>query len=411
MQFVYDFQQKINKDIYIKIVYNKIMEKIPTSNGVKGRAANMKKKTDGKVVAGGRHDKGKIYVDELYFRHVDQVERWRQEYEHHQLLENKLAKFSIFNYEEVDYAPQLVRTIFKERPIPDFSYMVEEARVKAQSKFLMPLMIHLVALVILVIILIVSNNTILLWGSGASVVIVLILLALMVEGRNTYINKVVGEKQQEVTARIAYEEKKIMEEKKKHDDNEEERIHLIEQLLSGEAPAILAKIERVLLGIAFPFYLSVDIELYNDIPAVKIWLPPKSLIPIQICTLTSAGRLNFEDKSIRVINRQYLELCAALVIKIMSTIYSHIPTFNTGYVYAMSKEGLNVECLIAAKLDRQTLVGVCEAENGLTAIQRAQAKFECDTSLMLLPVGCSQPEEWGDVEQKSISYIRINSFV
>lgn len=411
MQFVYDFQQKKYKDICREMVYNKRMGKFPTNNRVKGRATNMIKKTDGKVVVGGRQEQGKIYVDELYFRHVDQVERWRQEYEHHQLLENKLAEFSVFNYEEVDYAPQLVREIFKERPIPDFSYMVEEARVQAESKFLMPLMIHVVALVILVIILIVSNNSILLWGSGASVVIVLILLGLMIEGRNSHIKKVVGEKEQEVAARIAYEEKKIVEEKKKHDDNEEERIQLIEQLLSGEAPAILAKIERVLLAIAFPFYLSVDIELYNDIPAVKIWLPPKSLIPAQICTLTSSGRLNYEDKSIRVINRQYLELSAALVIKIMSTIYCHIPTFNSGYVYAMSKEGPNVECLIASKLDRQTLAGVCDAGNGLAAIQRAQATFECDTSLMLVPIGYSQPEEWGNAEQKSIRSIHINSFV
>mgnify|MGYP003453331199 CR=1 FL=1 len=179
-------------------------------NKSKGRTINMIKKNEGKIAtSGGRNDKGKIYIDELYFRHVDQVERWRQEYEHHQLIENKLAEFSILNYEEVDYAPQLVRKIFKERPIPDFSYMVEEARVQAESKFLMPLMIHSAALIILVIILIVSNNTILLWGSGASVVIVLILLCLMIEGRSTHINKVVSEKQKEVTARIAYEEKKI----------------------------------------------------------------------------------------------------------------------------------------------------------------------------------------------------------
>lgn len=381
-------------------------------NKSKGRTIHMIKKNEGKIAtSGGRNDKGKIYIDELYFRHVDQVERWRQEYEHHQLIENKLAAFSIFTYEEVDYAPQLVRHIFKERVIPDFSYMLEEAKVQAQSKFFMPILAHFVALVVLVIVLIVSSNTILLWGSGASVVIVLILLCLVIEGRNSHITKVLREKQQEITERIAYEEKKIAEEKKKHDDNEEERISIVEQILTGEGAAIMAKIERVLLSIAFPFYLSIDIELYNDIPSVKIWLPPKTLIPTQSCTLTSSGRLNFEDKSVRAINRQYLELCASLVIQIMSAIYCHIPTFNSGYVYAMSKEGINLECLIASKLDRQTLISACEANNGLAALQRIQAKFECDTSLMLVPVQTSPPEEWDNVDPKAIRSIHVNSLI
>lgn len=384
--------------------------KIPMDNGVKGRTIDMIKKKAGQAASGGRQEKGKIYIDELYFRHVDQVERWRQEYEHHQVLENKLVEFSTLTYEEIDYAPQLVRAIFKERVIPDFSYMLKEARVEAEAKFFTPIVTHLAAVVILVLILIISSNTILLWGAGASVVIVLILVVLMIQNRNTYIDRVLLEKQEEIAARIAYEEKKIAEEKKKHDDSEEERINIIEQLLTGEVPSVLAKIESVFLKISFPFYVSMDVELYNDIPVVKIWLPPKSLIPTQICTLTPAGRLNFEDKSIRVVNRQYLELCAALVIKIMSAIYCHIPTFNIGYIYGMSKEGLNSECLIASKLDRETLIGACNTGNGLAGIQRAQAKFECDTSLTLLPVETVPPEEWGDVQQQDIHSIHVNSF-
>lgn len=383
--------------------------KIPMHNGVKGIKIIMIKKTDGKSTFGSRQEKGKIYVDELYFRHVDQVERWRQEYEHHQLIEKKLAEFSTLSYEEIDYAPQLVRAIFKERTIPDFSYMLEETRKAAEDKFFMPLVAHLVAVVVLAIILLSSSNAIILWGAGASVIILLVLVVLMIENRNSYIKKALIEKKNEIEARIAYEEKKIMEEKKQHDDNEEERINIIERLLTGEVPSILAKIEKVVSGISFPFYLSIEIELYNDIPLVKIWLPPKSLIPSQICTLTTAGRLNFEDKSVRVINRQYLELCASLVIKIMSTIYGHIPTFNTGYVYAMSKESQNIECLIASKLDRETLIGACSAANGLAAIQRAQASFECNTALELLPVEVQPPAEWGQVEQQDIRNIRINN--
>lgn len=387
------------------------MRELPLDDGVKGRTTFMMKKTDGKVaknVTGGRQDKGKIYVDELYFRHVDQVERWRQEYERHQLLENKLSELNNLTYEEVDYAPQLVRAIFKERPIPDFSYMIVEARSKAEEKFFMPIITHVVILIVAIIVLVSSTNSILLWGSGIGVILVVTLLFLLIQNRNSYIERVLVEKQQEIERRIAYEENKIAEEKKKHDDSEEERINIIEQLLTGEVPSVLAKIEAVLSRSSFPFYLSVEIELYNDIPSVKIWLPPKSLIPTQICTLTSSGRLNFEDKSIRVINRQYLEVSAALVVKIMSIIYCHIPTFNIGYVYGMSKEEQNVECLIAVKFDRETLIGACNTANGLAALQRAQGKFECDTSLALTPIEMNPPAEWGNVTQQLIRNVHIH---
>ena len=46
-----------------------------------------------RTLPGTRQDKGKVYVDELYFRHVDQMERWRQEYEHCQIVENTLADY------------------------------------------------------------------------------------------------------------------------------------------------------------------------------------------------------------------------------------------------------------------------------------------------------------------------------
>jgi|GEM_PF-899499 len=359
----------------------------------------MAKKADEKVaksIPNRREGKGKIFIDELYFRHVDQGERWRQEYEHYQLLEKKLLEFNTLTYEEFDYAPQLVRAIFKERIIPDFSYLLEEARIAAEAKFFMPMIAHLVAVAVLVVVLIASTNTIVLWGSGAGVLIVIILLALLLENRSRYIARTLLEKQEEIKKRIAYEQKKIAEEKKQHDDSEDQRIQIIEQLLAGQVTSILDKIESVLHGRSIPFYLEIEIELYNDTPGVKVWLPDKSLIPTQTCALTAAGRLNFDDKTVRVINRQYLELCAALIVRVMSVIYCYIPTFNIGYVYGLSQGKQNVECLIASKLDRETLIQACSASNVLAALQSIQAKFECNPAAAMMPIDFKPPEEWGD---------------
>jgi len=367
----------------------------------------MAKKRESQTGKSVRPEKEKIYVDELYFRHVDQAERWRQEAERCQAIENKLVELSRLTYEEFDYSSQLVRTIFKEKEIPDFSYMVEEARIAAENKFSMPIIKVIVTLIILVAILILVRDTVLLWLSGAGVIGSFIYLFLMIENRHSHIEEVVRAKKEEIERKIEYEKQQIAQAKKIHEDNEDERIKRIECLLDGELSSIFAKIEHVLVNANFPFHLDLDVELYDNIPSVKMWLPSKTIIPSQICTIKPSGRTNYEDKDIRAINRQYAEFSAAIVIRILAIIYSYIPTFDIGYVYVMSKEEKD-DCLIMSKLDRQTLIDACTAANGLAGIQKLKATFECDTLLDLLPIKIDPPEEWNGVERQSIHCLHLN---
>jgi len=360
----------------------------------------------GKPIAGGR--KEKVYVDELLFRHVDQMERWRQEYEHQQAIEQRLAEISKFTYEEVDYIPQLERVVFEEKEIPDFSYLLEEARITEEAKFFTPILTHVGLLIVFVLLLIMTNHSILLWLSGTGVVTLLALLFMLIDKRNRSISKVMLDTEKEIKNRIEYQKKKILEERKKHEENEDERIKIIEDLLKGEVSSVLAKIENVLSNVHFYFNLCIDIELYKRVPAIKIWLPSKSLIPLQSCTLNSSGRPLYEEKNMRAINRQYLELCAGIIIKTMAVIYSHIPTFDITYVYGMSKESQGIECLFACKLDRETLIAACSGSSGLAALQKADAMFKCDTSLELLPIHDDPPEEWGKVVKQLVRSIQVN---
>lgn len=359
---------------------------------------------------GARQDKGKVYVDELYFRHVDQVERWRQEYEHCQTVENALAAVSNLNYEEINYTSLLVRESWKERTVSDYSSQLENVRIEEERKFVMPITMHTGLLLILLLVLLVSSNMILLWISGTGVVTLLVLLTILIQKRHKDIEKVVIQKQKEIDIRIECEKKAIKEEREKHETAEDARIKEIESLLAGNIAAIFAKIDYILTMNPFPFHVSVDIGVYLNIPCVKIWLPPKSIIPTQICALQSSGRPSFQEKEIRTINKQYFELCAAISMKVMSLIYTHIPSFRVGYVYGMAKEGNNMECLLFSKLDRPTLETACHAANGLAAMQISKATFNCDTSLTLLPIEVEEPEEWSGVESQLVRNLHVDLF-
>ncbi|MDF2636247.1 MAG: hypothetical protein K0R78_3121 [Pelosinus sp.] len=373
----------------------------------------MTKKRDGqatKILPGTRQDKGKVYVDELYFRHVDQMDRWRQEYDHCQMVENTLAAISNFNYEEVDYTSLLIRKPWKERTIPDCSGMLEKVRIEEERKFVMPITTHVGLLLVLIFMLLISSNVILLWISGVGVVTLLALLAILLQKRHRDIERIVIAKQKEIDDWIANEQQLIQKEKEKHEHAEDERIKGIENLIAGDIGTIFAKIDQILTGTSFPFHVSADVAVYMNVAAVKIWLPPKSIIPTQICALQSSGRPSFQEKEMRTINKQYFELCAAVSIRVMSAIYAHIPSFRIGYVYGMSKEGTNTECLFTCKFDRQILEAACNAANGLAAMQVAKAIFNCDTSLTLLPIEVGDPEEWENIELQLVRNLHIDLF-
>lgn len=372
---------------------------------------NNKNEHASKNRSGTRQDQQKISTDELYFRHVDHMERWRQKYEHCQAVENKLSAVSNFIYEEIDYASLAVRKDFIERVIPDFSHLLQDARIAAEGKYLMPIVMRIIILVVLLAILIIGRDTLVLWLSGAGVFTVLLLLLLKIQERQSILARIVLEKQLEIDNRITYEKNKIAEERLKHEDDENQRIQVAEGLLAGEISAVLVKIENVLLQAKIPFNLSIEIELYNNIPSVKVWLPPISIIPDHLCIKQPSGRINFKEKDTRAINKQYLELCAATMIKVMSLIYSHVPTFNIGYVYGMSKERKDIECLLASKVDRQILKEICSsAASGLEALQAVKADFKCNTALELLPIEVKLPEEWQNAEQRLVRRLLVNVF-
>lgn len=373
----------------------------------------MAKKKDDQVarkLPGARKDQGKVYVDELYFRHVDQMARWRQEYEHCQSVENALAAVSNLNYEEINYTSLLVREPWQERTVSDYSDQLENARIDEERKFVMPVSIHTGLLLLLLVVLLVSNNMVLLWISGTGVVTLLILLTILIQKRYKNIEKVVLEKQKEINSWIEAEKKAIKEDKDRHETAEEVRIKGIEHLLAGDIGEIFTKIDHVLSTHPFPFHVSMDVSVFMNIPSVKIWLPPKSIIPVQICALQSSGRPSFQEKETRTINKQYFELCAGITMKVMSLIYTHIPSFRVGYVYGMSKEGNNTACLFFSKLDRPSLETACHAANGLAAMQIAKATFNCDTSLVLLPVEVEEPEEWSGVESQLVRNLHVDLF-
>lgn len=349
----------------------------------------------------------KVYIEENYFRHVDQIERWRQEHERNQAIEKKLASLSNFSFKPVDYEPLLKRVPWKERSLPDFRYIIEEARLAAESKFFVPIAIEFVAMIIVVFVLFLSNNELLLWGSAIVAAALGATLYITVSNCRTGVQKAVDDARAEVERRIEAERQKIEQERYEHELKEDERIEYITKLINTDTGAVILRLDSVLSSLDIPFYLEVDIEVFNKIPLVKVWFPPKTIIPIQVSNLLPSGRIAYEEKEQKSINKQYVELCAAIIVQVICKVYENIPGFDKGYVLGISKECLQNDCLVAAEINREKVFSASEAPSGLVALQRLKADFDIDSLFNFKMFETIIPAEWQDVPLNLIRNLHV----
>lgn len=347
-------------------------------------------------------------LSENNFRYVDQIERWRQEYERYTAVEENLAALSKLSYDPVDYAPLLVQVPWKERPIPDFSFLVEEARVTTESKFFIPIMTRLAGLVLSVIILVLSSNTTFLWVPGALSIVLMLCLFWEIQQRQNAIKLALQDAQKQVETRTEQERQVIENEKKQHELAETERVALVEKLIAGDIAAVFLRIDNVLSRIGLPFPVDVHIDIFENIPLIQILLPPKTVVPLQTCSLLPSGRVKHTDKETRTVNKQYIELCSAIIIQVMSILYGNIPSFDRAYVWGLIKSVPDNECLFDVAVNRDELVKACRAENGITALRQLASQFETDTMLNLKVIEAEKPPEWGNVPQQLLRSMHIN---
>lgn len=346
-----------------------------------------------------------------YIRHAVQEERWKHEHEYNLALEEQLAGLSRLSYQPVDYQPLLERQVFVERSIPNFDHLPVEAKLKVEESFIMPLATKGGGLVVGVIAMLLSNSNALFLGATFVVnVFLAVSIYLTAQDRQKAINRAVAEAEDEAQRRRTAIVQQIEAEKAEHDKKEDERIGGVERLLAGERSAILARLDDVLSKMVMPSPIELNIDILNNTLLVRIWLPNKIVIPTHISSLSSSGRVRYEQKEPRQINKQYIEVCAAIVMQVISCIYENIPSIDKSYFQGFSKGDTQDDCLIDMIVDRNIVATICRSNSGLAAVRAADGSLICDTNLVMEPVKPSIPEGWSDDKIQLIHGLTIRIY-
>lgn len=347
-----------------------------------------------------------------YIKGVEQLDRWRAEFLQHKEMELRLASLSKLSYDPVDYSVLLERTPFKEKPLTDCSYLIEEARKRTENRYMVPILSRVGVLVFLLVVLIIFFSAMILWITGALATAAGAALFLAIKERRYEMYRALAEAQAEIDWRRENEIRINEEARLQHEDKEDQRITAAENMLNGDIGAVMARIDEVLPHLKFPFPLVLDIDVFNNIPMVKVWLPAKTVIPRNTVELLASGRIQYQEKDFLAHNKQYLEMVCSVVMHVLSALYANIPSFDRGYVMGFIKEETDDTCVLAVAFDRQSIINACSTLNGLAAIQSLSGTFECDTMLGVRAIEPIWPEEWKEVEQKMLRslHIKINRY-
>lgn len=358
----------------------------------------------------GRDNKPNERAEVRYFKGEEQFERWRKEFVQHQDYELKLTAVSKLSYNPVDLESLLVAKPFPELKLTDYSYLVDKAKTKAEAEYFYPVAVRIAAIVCLLGVLAILFSPITLLLTAAFGVATAVSLHFTTKDKAEAIKNAELEALDEIARRNAKERLAYEEAKRQHEEQESSRIKLIQQLMDGEPTAVCSRVDEVLNQLKLPVVVEVEFNYYMNIPLVKVYLPPKGVIPKQLCEILPTGRLQYQDKDNRVYNKQYFELCAAIILQITSTIMANIPAFQEIYAVGIAKNEFSDDCILAVKIHRDKIDSINRAANAIAAIQAFEAVYECDTLLALYPIDMLYPPEWEGIEKQQLKSLKVRIY-
>lgn len=345
-----------------------------------------------------------------YIKEGEQTERWRKEFIQKKEYEVNLAAVSKLSYEEVDYAPFLESAEFPTLVLNNYDHLYGQAVRTIETKYFIPISIRIALFFGLGIFLIVFFSM--------TTLAVITILSGMLAASLFHTKKEKAQALKTANEMVAAEIRKRHEEEKSvyqeakenYESAERERIESIKSLLEGRQSSIGARLLECFKLMTLPVLVEIDIEYYNNIPLAKVWLPSKAVIPQQTCEMLPSGRIQYKDKELRVFNKQYFELCTAIVMQVTLTILGNIPSFEYCYAWGLIKGDDADECLIAVSSNKENAAYAGRVGSAFNALQLLETLYDADTNFMLRKVEPAMPPEWGDVEQKDIYSIRIKIF-
>ncbi len=362
----------------------------------------MATRQSGRGARSGSDDVVRVQADIRDSIDLERQKRYAREYRQNQEAEEDLDKLSKFVYQPADYAAGLERKQWVEPAIPDFSYLLTEARLKVSEKYFVTIVLQLAVGLFFVLLTFYFQDSFVAITGIAGLAACAFALHRELHSRRREINKALEATKQIIEAKVSEIRESIDTARKNFEDAENSRIERIEKLLSGDPQAVYDRMEEVLQNVRLPFYLRCSLDFFADVPMLTLFLPGANIIPANIVSLTPGGNIEYEEKQPIDVNRQYTEVLAGTGISLALLLLAYLPTLNVVYVRGLLDRGDEPDCLYAFTLRPENAVAVAEARSAIEALQIIEASWEVAMNGLLVPVSQILPPWWADAPRHSV---------
>ncbi len=306
----------------------------------------------------------------------ERLKRFAREYKQSVDMEDALASLSRFSFQPVDYGPALVRREWVAPPVPDFSYILVETRLKVTNKYLASISTQLLAGLFFVILSLAFMNTFVPIIGVVGLAICALALNRELQNRRREIDRALTAARAEIDRKVQEAKDSIEKARDAFVAAEEERVGRVERLLNADPGAVFERLEEVLSSFKMPFYLRCSIDFYETEPLITLHLPGHNVIPDTIVTMSDTGMIDYTEKSAPEINRQFTEALAGAALTLALLAYSYVPPLDAVYVRAISDRFEDPECHFSLRLTRDAALEAAAAPDALTAFEQLGARYE-----------------------------------
>lgn len=337
----------------------------------------------------------------------ERLKRFAREYRQSQDMENALASLSDFEYKPVDYYAAMIRKPWVEPTIPDYSYLLTEAKMKVTNKYQGRLIVESVLGIFFIIFTLAFHDTFLPIISVTAFLGCIFGLHTDMQRRHQELTKALSAAREIIDARVTEQRDSIERAREAFEEAENVRIERINKLLSGDPSAVFERMEEIIRNCRLPFFMRCTIDYANDEPVLTLNLPATSVIPTTIVTLTPNGACEYEDKSAPEIYRQYVEALAGTAMNFAVLVFSYLPTLSVVYVRGLMDTREDQECLFGVRVTRQDMLQTEQWRSGLDAFHDLGAIFELESTGALEPINPPLPNWWGRISKDQIRTVTV----
>lgn len=350
------------------------------------------------------------FIEDRYYRHLAQLERWRAEYAHMQAVEEALQAVGKIDYAPVDYETLRHPVPWTEPPFPSFDHILTDTVAMVNGRFAPRLCFHYGLVAVLVLMAFLWPTAPVIWFAFTGSIVTAFSAYQTWQTRHKYMVLAVDQAYLEMEQQRQAEIRRREAARLDHEKAERERVAVLEKFLAGDTQVMLPMLETALRKIELPFMVRVMVDVYGKIPRFTVFLPGREVIPPRRGIMLPSGRLVYEDKSPLTINKEYAQLCAAVLLRVAAVAYAYVPFFDVLYMQGLVRsQGRADTCLLAARFSRDAFVpALANAVNPLTAFTQAGGEAPLDAAMMLSGCPIVRPEEWGDVAARDLRSVTLD---